>query len=309
MENLTDEDVFSDNESEIDIIENETKEPEEKIDLEVIRTLKIPKKTTQIEKPQETRTLKIPLKKKIEPAKEEKLTDEILKLAKKYVKKQPNTVEEWAKARASKTKLQEVFGYTQDGDLEVGRVLEGDQKKIIVLPEYKEASAQYIQGKINERKEEIKKAEEEYMNAKRNLQKVMQDYLASEKSGVDISEVLRANQEVHDKECSLNTVAKYPRTISGYSYKLKESDLTLNAHDEKTIVDPVMSVEYSYFSPDNLFMLKQEESTLNLEDSPTNSENINDNSNSNNSSMSGGKKPLSMAAIMAIKARNAARRY
>lgn len=323
MENLTDDENFSETNEEnksIDEFEEikEFEEPEEtieeKIDLEPVRTLKITKKTTEKAAPvqEEVRTLKIPLKKKVEPVKDKHYDDKILKLLKKHVKKQPTTIEQWAKARGV-SKLQDQFGYTQDGDLEVGRVLETDQKKIIALPKYKAASAQYIHEKISEKKQQIKKAEEEYMTAKRNLQNVMKDYLVSDKSGVEISQVLRANQEVHDKECILNTLAKYPRNIEEYLHKkLKESELTLNAHDEKVIADKVMFTDYSFFSPELLFMPAEDEKMLNLEESNSNNNdsNTNNNESNTNSNMSGEtKKPLSMAAIMAIKARKAARGY
>jgi hypothetical protein len=313
MENLTDDENFSETNEENKSIDDfeEPEEPEEseetieeKIDLKPVRKVKFVKEAV--------RTLKFPLKKKVEADKDKQEDDKTLKLLKKHVKKQPNTIEQWTKARGI-SKLQDLFGYTQDGDLEIGRVLDGDQKKIITLSQYKEASAEYIQKKLKEKKEQIKKAEEEYMTAKRNLQSVMAEYLVSDKSGADVSEVLRANQEVHDKECILNTLAKYPRNNEEYLYKkLKQSELTLNAHDEKVIVDPVMFTDYSYFSPELLFMPAEDEKTLNLEQSNSNNNDSNTNANesNNNSTMSGDqKRQLSMAAIMAIKARKAARGY
>lgn len=263
---------------------------------EVIRTLKVAKKPVQDDE-----------------EKEEKVKQKILKM---FVKKQPKNLEEWVKAR-SMSRLQELFGYTHEGDLEVGKVLDGDQKKIIVLPKYKEATSEYIYEKKKTKAEEIKKAEEEYTTARRNLQNVMTEYLASEKSDVDVSEVLRANQEVRDIESKLNTLAKYPRIMKyNFNHKLKESDLTFDTHDKRPVADEVRMVEYTYFSPEDLFMLADDEQVLNLEGSTNyniNSNIYNNNSNrdknSNNSNMSGGKKPLSMAAIMSIKARKAAHRF
>jgi hypothetical protein len=68
------------------------------------------------------------------------------------------------------SRLQELFGYTEEGDLKVGKVTENDQPKIIVLPKYKEATPEYIYEKKKTKAEEIKKAEEEYTLARRNLQ-------------------------------------------------------------------------------------------------------------------------------------------
>lgn len=317
MENFSDDDNFSETNSENELIDEfeeskenkvpeETQAPQEKIDFEPVRKLTIKKKSSAIEEP--VRKLKIPIK-KVEYVKP-KLEDENLKLLKKYIKKQPNTIEDWAKARKI-SKFHDIFGYTKDGDLEIGRVLEGDQKKIITLTEYKEASAQFIHNKLNEKKEQIKKAEEDYMIAKRNLQNIMTQYLASDKSGADIAEVLSANQEVHDKECILNTLVKYPRNIKGYDTStLEESVLTLNPYDKKVIVEPLMYIDYSYFSPELLFMPSEEETILNLQESNKNTytDSNNESNINNNSTMSGGKKkPLSMAAIMAIKAHKTAR--
>ena len=327
MENFSDDDNFSEENELIDEFEEPPQKvqeqqipkvsqaPQEKIDLEPVRKLTVKKKAPIVEESSEfekpLRTRKILKKQKVAPTKQES-KDEISKLLKKHIKKQPTSIEEWTKARKI-PELHDIFKYTQDGDLEIGRVLEGDQIKIITLTEYKEASAQFIHTKLNEKKEQIKKAEEEYMISKRNLQNIMTEYLASDKSGADIAEVLRANQEVHDKECILNTLVKYPRDIKELdTRKLEESVLTLNPYDKKIIVDPVMYINYSYFSPELLFMPSEEENNLNLQESNENTNtNLNNESNTNNNStMSGGnKKPLSMAAIMAIKARKAARGY
>jgi nucleoside diphosphate kinase len=322
MENSSDEeDIFLENEDEENTVanannSNSNTESSPEVITRTVKIKKIPVETVEPEK-EVTRTLKIkkiPVQEK-DDEKEEKIKKRIIRM---FVKKQPTTLEEWTKAR-SMSRLQELFGYTEEGDLEVGKVLESDQKKIIVLPKYKEATSDYIHEKIKEKNEAIKKAEDDYTKAKRNLQNVMADYLASEKSDVDISEVLRANQEVKDMESALNTVAKYPRTMKyQFNRKLKESDLTFDSHDKRPVASEVRMVEYTYFSPEDLFMLADEEEFLNLEGSNANTynnsnadnnNNNNSNSNSNNSSMRGGKKPLSMAAIMAIKARKAARGF
>jgi hypothetical protein len=315
MENSTDEDIFSDNENtESNADTNSETNAESEPNLipeEVTRTIKI--KKIPVETKEITRTVKIK-KEKIKDEDEEKRIQKVLK----YVKKQPQNLEEWTKARKY-SRLQDLFGYTEDGDIEIGKVKEGDQKKIIVLPKYKEATSEHIMQIKKEKDEKIKNAEEEFTQAKRNLQNVMKEYLASEKSDVDVSEVLRANEEVLNLEAALNTIVKYPRNIiREFNTKLKESDLSFNPHDKRPIVTNVFKVEYTYFSPEDLFMLADDENVLNLEGSnnnynstnnSNNSNNSNSSNNSNNSRMSGGKNPLSMAAIMAIKARKAARGY
>ena len=55
-----------------------------------------------------------------------------------------------------------------------------------------------------------------------------------------------ANQQVHDAECVLNSLAKAPRSI----YKvdgLPEKDLTLNLYDRTVNASPVIFTEYTTF--------------------------------------------------------------
>jgi hypothetical protein len=313
MENSTDEDIFSDNENIESNTDTNTESEPNLIPEEVTRTVKIKKIPVQVPEKEVTRTIKIkkPVTSVIE--KDEEKEYKIERVLRYKVKKQPQNLEEWINARKYSI-LHDLFGYTEDGDIEIGKVKEGDQKKIIVLPKYKESTSEHIIQKKKEKYEEIKKAEQEFTQAKRNLQKIMADYLASDKSDVDVSEVLRANEEVLNLEAALNTIVKYPRKLNyNFNTRLKESDLTFNPHDKRPIVTSVRSVEYEYFSPEDLFMLGDDENVLNLEGSSNisnnSSDNTNNSNNSNNSNMSGGKKPLSMAAIMSIKARKAARGY
>ena len=178
-----------------------------------------------------------------------------VEVSKLKIKEQPKTIEEWAKARELYPTL---FGYTQDGDLQIGPVKPTDQMKVIALPVYVRSSKEYIDKLLSERAEEIKAPEEEYTQAKRALQKAMEVYNLSEKSEADISEILNANQEVYDKECILNSKVKMPRHIT-HETKIKESMLTLRLEDKKNVADIVLNVNYTYLPMQYFWMPKSEE--------------------------------------------------
>lgn len=228
------------------------------------------------------------------PAPEEPKTK--IETSKLKIKQQPATIEEWAKARQMYPSL---FGYTQDGDLQIGPVKTTDQMKVLSLPVYVRSSKEYVDNLLIERSEEIRTPEEEYTIAKRALQKAIQEYNLSEKTEADISEILNANQEVHDKECILNSKIKMPRHIR-YEEKIKESMLTLNLHDKKNVADIVLKVEYNFLPIQYFWMPKSQEKEEEEEKEQEQEEPI---------QQTGEEKPkrkLTYAAIQAIRSRKAA---
>jgi hypothetical protein len=217
-------------------------------------------------------------------------------VSKLKIKQQPTTIEEWAKARKLYPTL---FGYTQDGDLQIGPVKATDQIKVIALPVYVRSSKEHVDNLLIERSEEIKTPEDDYTQAKRALQKAIEAYNLSEKTEADISEILNANQEVHDKECILNSKIKMPRRIH-YEEKVKESMLTLNLHDKKNIADLVLQVEYTFLPINYFWMPKTEEKEEVQQDQDDETQTL------QQSSEEKPKRKLTYAAIQAIRSRKAA---
>jgi hypothetical protein len=128
-------------------------------------------------------------------------------------------------------------------------ILKALEKKqgIAVLSELKPevpASKEYVRTFFTKRLEALKEPEEIYTSAKRHLHEVIQSYRSGQAT---VSDVLSANQDVHDAECRLSDTAKFPRYSVELTGSLVESDLTFERYESRPIAERVYSVEYTVF--------------------------------------------------------------
>jgi len=164
-----------------------------------------------------------------------------LKSSKKKGPTQPRTVDEWLNAKIKKPYD---FVTNKDGNLVIPSSVAGTAETILEVTPEVPATKEYIQEFFKKRLESLKEPEEMYTAAKRNLQKIMSSY----KSGqATISDVIDANQTVHDEECKLITLAKFPREMEDGIKGIIEATLTLNPYDKRTVAEGVNYVRYTTF--------------------------------------------------------------
>ena len=164
-----------------------------------------------------------------------------LKSSKKKALPQPRTVNEWLEAKLKKPYD---FVTNKDGNLVVPSSVAGTAETILEITPEVPATKEYIQEFFKKRLESLKEPEEMYTAAKRNLQKTMTLYKSGQAS---ISDVIDANQTVHDEECKLITLAKFPREMEHGIKGIIESTLTLNPYDNRTVAEGVNYVRYTPF--------------------------------------------------------------
>jgi hypothetical protein len=168
--------------------------------------------------------------------------------------KQPETVQEWAIARA---KYPTLFRFTTDGDLVSAPVLPSDQERIIIAPKIISTSVAQQKEFFQKRLDSLKEPEETFAEAKRNLQKMMMIYTANP-GAITEYDIILANQQVHDAECILGSLAKGPRyflTQTG----VVEGQLTHDWYDRSVIPDPVCIGQYTTFPIDAFYTEAPEE--------------------------------------------------
>jgi len=182
-----------------------------------------------------------------------------LKSSKKKALPQPRTVDEWLKAKLKKPYD---FVTNKDGNLVVPSSAAGTAETILEIRPEVPATNEYIQEFFKKRLESLKEPEEMYTTAKRNLQAIMTSY----KSGqATISDVIDANQTVHDEECKLITLAKFPREMEPGIKGIIESTLTLNPYDNRTVAEGVNYVRYTTFPWQAFWMSPEFAETVELQ--------------------------------------------
>jgi hypothetical protein len=151
------------------------------------------------------------------------------------------SVDDWARFRQRNIK----YTFTPAGDL-VGP----DQTVVEMIPKVK-ARPDVIQQRLEERKAIIAEAEAKFTKARRDLFQVIAQHRA-DPIGTTSNDVILANQAVHDADCALALVAKYPRYIQRDGVYIFR-DLHLNDfYNVRKFPDPVLEIEYTTF-PVNLF--------------------------------------------------------
>jgi hypothetical protein len=176
--------------------------------------------------------------------------ERIKKAVKKTVvlPKQPETVEEWAKARA---KYPNLFTFTKDGDLVSAPVQPTDTEKIIIAPRIVYTKPEQLKEFFQTRIESLKEPEETFAAAKRNLQQMMMVYKANP-GAVSEYDIVLANQQVHDAECILNSLAKGSRSFIT-ERGITGGQLTHNWYDRSVIPNEVCIAQYTTFPPEAFY--------------------------------------------------------
>jgi hypothetical protein len=195
---------------------------------------------------------------KVKRTEAKEVPERIKKAVKKTIvlPKQPETVEEWAKARA---KYPNLFTFTKDGDLVSAPVMPTDQEKIIVAPRIINSKPEQQREFFQRRLESLKEPEETFAAAKRNLQQMMMVYTANP-GAVSEYDIVLANQQVHDAECILNSLAKGPRNFTT-ERGIVGGQLTHNWYDRSVIPSEVCITEYTTFPPAAFYTTAPDETT------------------------------------------------
>jgi hypothetical protein len=154
--------------------------------------------------------------------------------------KQPTTVDEWVRA---KTKMPNLFTFTEDGNLVSPPFAPGETEKIIYLPPEERTSTDELKEYFATRATELKEPEEMYAAAKRRLREIIDAYKSGQQT---VHDVIQANNDVHEAECILNAKAKGARHIQTYK-ALMERELTMNIYDTRTFPLNTYVMEYSVF--------------------------------------------------------------
>jgi len=176
------------------------------------------------------------------------------------VTKQITTKEEWFEA---KLKYPTKYSVSPQGDLITSS--DPGASTIELIPQVP-ASVDFIQDKLDSRNEKRLEAESRYTTAKRALFDITKQYKAKAKT---LSDVLNANQEVHNAECILNSITKDPRYIKKLE-GLMGKELYDNPYDASKIAEPVLAGAYTPFPWSFFWMDKPEEKIPEepLEDEP-----------------------------------------
>ncbi len=154
--------------------------------------------------------------------------------------KQPTTVDEWTFAR---TKMPQLFTFTDDGNLYSPPFAAGDTEKTIYLAPEEHTTVDELDTYFKTRAAELKEPEEVYASAKRRLREVIEAYKNGNQT---VHDVVEANNNVHEAESILNTKAKGARHVEKYIGVI-ERDLTLNIYDTRKFPVRTSVVEYSIF--------------------------------------------------------------
>lgn len=164
------------------------------------------------------------------------------------------SVDDWAKYRQRNAK----YGFTPTGDLV------GPDQTVVEMISKVEAKPEVIQSRLEERKAKIAEAEAKFTQARRDLYQVIAQHRA-DPVGTTTSDVISANQAVHDADCALALVAKYPRYIQKdgeYIFR----DVQLNDfYNVRKFPDPVLEIEYTTF-PIDLFWSDRQQEKISLDD-------------------------------------------
>jgi hypothetical protein len=175
------------------------------------------------------------------------------KQTRKKIYKQPQTIEEWAKARKL---YPDLYTYTESGDLKSAPIQPNDLEKVIVIPSYQPATPQHMKEFFETKRAEVVEPATDFSKARRRLNEMIEAYKAGQISKNDI---LDFNQQVHQAECRINEVLKMPRKIINLSKftTIKMSDVSFKWHEHThTISDDVFMAEYTTIPIKSLWMPK-----------------------------------------------------
>jgi hypothetical protein len=175
------------------------------------------------------------------------------KQTRKKIYQQPQTIEEWAKARKI---YPDQFTYTDDGDLKSAPIKPNDLEKVIVLPSYQPATLQHTKEYFETKRAEVVEPGTEFSKARRRLNEMIAAYKAGK---ISTNDVLDFNQQVHQAECRINDSLKMPRKIVELTKftTIKQSDLTFKWHDHTHMIsDTLFMEEYTTIPMKALWMPK-----------------------------------------------------
>jgi hypothetical protein len=135
--------------------------------------------------------------------------------------KRPTTVDEWMEA---KSKAPAFFTTTQEGDAIVPPYKEGETQNVLAINPLVPANRAFVEGFFAKRAEELKVAEEEFAEAKRNLHDIVRAYKRGEESALDVAS---ANSHVFRAQAKVNSIIKYPRSLEQVT-DIEQYDLTFD---------------------------------------------------------------------------------
>ncbi len=160
------------------------------------------------------------------------------------VKKQPTTGLEWVEARTLEPKK---FTYTEEGDYYAPAINPGENDRTIVPAEVLPASREMIVENYKKRFEEIKQAQANLAQARRDSAEVYHNY-KSGVPGVTKNDILSANLRVRDAEQAYVCIAHPSRTIVEPPKPLEIRDLDPeNKHETRKNWDPVYMLQSTSF--------------------------------------------------------------
>lgn len=191
----------------------------------------------------------------------------------KIAPKQPKTVDEWLDA---KVKYPTTYNVTPEGMLISPPSKSGESEIIIPLESRVHATAKLITGEFEKRAEQIKEAEEQFTEARRNLQRTTEAY---RQGAVTASDVVIANQQVKEAEMFLVDKAVNPRTLVTVDPSPVVRDILLeNRYLVNKMADPVYIVKRATF-PWTYFYARQEDLVEEVEEEESSNTNTSTNTN------------------------------
>ena len=189
--------------------------------------------------------------------------------------KQPKTIDEWLDA---KVKYPATYNVTPEGMLISPPSKSGESEIIIPLESRVFATAKLINGEFEKRAEQIKEAEEQFTEARRNLQRITEAY---RQGAISASDVVIANQQVKEAEVFLVDKAVSPRSIVTVEPSPVVRDILLeNRYLVNKMADPVYIVKratfpWTYFYANQQDLIEEEEEVEEEEESSNKSSNTN----------------------------------
>jgi len=167
----------------------------------------------------------------------------------KYTTKQPKTVQEWLEA---KVKFPFSYGVTPEGMLVAPPSKPGDIEKVFVLEPRVFAPKEHVASEFEKRSNAIRDAEQQFTEARRNLQRVVQAY----RQGLTTTaEVVIANQQTKEAEAFLIEEAVAPRSIVTVEPTPEIREILLNnQYIRNKFPDPVYSLKRGTFPWTNFYI-------------------------------------------------------
>jgi len=159
------------------------------------------------------------------------------KKEKQKVFSQPKNVEEWLNAKILSPSL---FKVTPEGMLISPPIESGDIERIIPLESRIPATVKHIEEQFAKRTEEVKVAEENFTEARRSLQRIVD---AFRRGMASTGDVVIANQQVKEAEAFLVQKATMNRKVDYVNPQPQVRELFLdNRYIEDMMKDPVFKI-------------------------------------------------------------------